>query len=50
MKNFLTHVGVVLTFIVIAALFFKPAVLGGKQMIAGDSEKVIGMNKEKHYF
>lgn len=46
MKNFLTHVGVVLTFIVIAALFFKPAVLGGKQMIAGDSEKVVGMNKE----
>lgn len=46
MKNFLTHVGVVLAFLALAAFFFKPAVFEGKQMIAGDSEKVIGMNKE----
>lgn len=46
MKNFLTHVGVVVFFLALAAFFFKPAVFGGKQLIAGDSEKVIGMNKE----
>ncbi|MBO4331773.1 MAG: hypothetical protein J5875_01255 [Paludibacteraceae bacterium] len=46
MKNLMTHVGVVIAFLALAAFFFKPAVFGGKQLIAGDSEKVIGMNKE----
>lgn len=46
MKNFFVHLGVVVFFIAVAAIFFKPAVFEGKMIVAGDSEKVIGMNKE----
>ena len=46
MKNFFVHLGVVVFFIAVAAIFFKPAVFEGKMIVAGDSEKVIRMNKE----
>lgn len=46
MKNFFVHVGVTVLFVILAAIFFKPAVFEGKQLRAGDSEKVVGMNKE----
>lgn len=46
MKNKLGHIGVVILFAILSAIFFSPAVFDGKQMIQGDSEKAIGVNKE----
>ena len=45
-KKYLPHVVAVILFIIVTAVFFKPAVMDGKRVRQGDIQHHEGMSKE----